>query len=328
MLAVSDTGVGMDEETRQRIFEPFFTTKGVGKGTGLGLSMVQGIVAQSGGYINVYSEPGQWDVFQNLPASAGRRHGRCREAASRFGARGKETVLVVEDQEEVRNYAVAVLKAYGYRVIEAANAGEALLLCERESTAHPPGSDRRGDADTSAAANWPTGWRSCGPGSRFCSCPDTRTTSLCSMGFWRKATIHPEAVQSGGTGREDSSGARSRHHPGFWRPILRFVVEAICAFLGAVLFAAPNRRDNEILLASIARHHFAQAIAIQVPHRPRGAAVQPVFPRAGRPALPDIHRRQSLRASQRHHKPTTFAAINGCWTPAGCPGKVLSERPA
>ena len=132
MLAVSDNGVGMDEQTQRQIFEPFFTTKRAGQGTGLGLSMVQGIVAQSGGYIDVYSEPGQGTTFKiYLPAppetvaAAGKP-----EAVPALG--GKETVLVVEDQAEVRAYAIAVLKAYGYRILEAENAGAALLLCERD----------------------------------------------------------------------------------------------------------------------------------------------------------------------------------------------------
>ena len=132
MLAVSDNGVGMDEETRQRIFEPFFTTKGVGQGTGLGLSMVQGIVAQSGGYIDAYSEPGQGTTFKiYLPrvTEAVTDEGMP-EAVPALG--GKETVLVVEDQAQVRDYTVAVLKEYGYRVIQAENASEALLFCERE----------------------------------------------------------------------------------------------------------------------------------------------------------------------------------------------------
>jgi hypothetical protein len=133
MLAVSDDGAGMDEETRRRIFEPFFTTKGVGKGTGLGLSMVQGIVAQSGGYIEVYSEPGQGTTFKiYLPALAEAVAEAVRPPAAVPALEGQETVLVVEDQVEVRDYAVAALKAYGYRVIPAANAGEALLVCERE----------------------------------------------------------------------------------------------------------------------------------------------------------------------------------------------------
>ena len=132
MLAVSDNGAGMDEETKNRIFEPFFTTKGAGQGTGLGLSMVQGIVAQSGGFINVYSEPGQGTSFKiYLPALAEAAPDDWRPAAVP-ALEGKETVLVVEDQAEVRKYTVAALKEYGYRVIPAENAGEALLLCQRE----------------------------------------------------------------------------------------------------------------------------------------------------------------------------------------------------
>jgi DNA-binding response OmpR family regulator len=132
MLAVSDNGAGMDEETKNRIFEPFFTTKGAGQGTGLGLSMVQGIVAQSGGFINVYSEPGQGTSFKiYLPALAEAAPDDWRPAAVP-APEGKETVLVVEDQADVRKYAAAALKEYGYRVIPAANAGEALLLCQRE----------------------------------------------------------------------------------------------------------------------------------------------------------------------------------------------------
>jgi PAS domain S-box-containing protein len=132
MLAVSDNGAGMDEETKNRIFEPFFTTKGAGQGTGLGLSMVQGIVAQSGGFINVHSEPGQGTSFKiYLPALAEAAPDDWRPAAVP-APEGKETVLVVEDQAEVRKYTVAALKEYGYRVIQAENAGEALLLCQRE----------------------------------------------------------------------------------------------------------------------------------------------------------------------------------------------------
>jgi CheY-like chemotaxis protein len=133
MLAVSDTGVGMNEETRRHIFEPFFTTKEVGKGTGLGLSTVHGIVEQSGGYIDVHSEPGHGTTFKvYLP--------RTEDAAADAGmpealpaVRGKETVLVVKDQAEVRKYAAAALEAYGYRVIQAESAAEALLVCEREA---------------------------------------------------------------------------------------------------------------------------------------------------------------------------------------------------
>jgi PAS domain S-box-containing protein len=131
VLKVADNGVGMDEETKNRIFEPFFTTKGVGEGTGLGLSMVQGVVAQSGGYVEVQSQPGQGTTFNIcLPALAETADDRDPPAMPALG--GNETVLVVEDQEEVRKYAVAALKAKGYRAIPAENAGEALLLFERE----------------------------------------------------------------------------------------------------------------------------------------------------------------------------------------------------
>jgi PAS domain S-box-containing protein len=132
MLAVSDSGMGMDEETQRHIFEPFFTTKGVGKGTGLGLSMVQGIVTQSGGSIEVYSEIGHGTTFKiYLPrVEEAVVEAALPEAVAVLG--GTETVLVVEDQAEVRDYAATTLKAYGYRVIKAENAGEALLLYERE----------------------------------------------------------------------------------------------------------------------------------------------------------------------------------------------------
>jgi CheY-like chemotaxis protein len=122
----------MNEETRGHIFEPFFTTKGVGKGTGLGLPTIHGIVEQSGGYIEIDSEMGRGTTFkiylprvEDASADSGKP-----EAVSAMG--GNETVLVVEDQPEVRGYATAALRAYGYQVIEAASAAEALLVWERE----------------------------------------------------------------------------------------------------------------------------------------------------------------------------------------------------
>ena len=132
VLSVSDTGTGMSDETRSRIFEPFFTTKGVGAGTGLGLSMVQGVVAQSGGFIEVSSAPAQGTTFHiNLPYLADAADEEAVAAAA--PARGSgETVLVVEDQAEVRKYAVAVLRDRGYRVFAAESASEALRLCARE----------------------------------------------------------------------------------------------------------------------------------------------------------------------------------------------------
>jgi PAS domain S-box-containing protein len=133
MLAVGDNGVGMDEETRRRMFEPFFTTKGSGKGTGLGLSMVQGIVEQSGGYLHVDSEPGRGTTFGiYLPRVADAPDDAARQAVPVPALNGDETVLVVEDQAEVRKFAVEALRSYGYNVIQAENEAEALQLCERE----------------------------------------------------------------------------------------------------------------------------------------------------------------------------------------------------
>jgi CheY-like chemotaxis protein len=132
MLAISDTGVGIDEETQQRIFEPFFTTKPAGQGTGLGLAMVQGIVAQSGGHIEVSSEPGQGTTFRiYLPARAEAATGGAKPAAvPTLG--GNETILIVEDVAEVRGYAADVLRALGYLVLEAESSEKALRICGLE----------------------------------------------------------------------------------------------------------------------------------------------------------------------------------------------------
>ncbi len=125
MLAVSDTGHGMSAETLAHMFEPFFTTKEVGKGTGLGLSTAYGIVRQSGGHITVQSEVGRGSTFRvYLPRAEGRLAG---ETIARLAAaRGSETVLLVEDEELVRQFARSALEQAGYKVIEAANGQEAL----------------------------------------------------------------------------------------------------------------------------------------------------------------------------------------------------------
>jgi two-component system, cell cycle sensor histidine kinase and response regulator CckA len=131
MLAVSDTGCGMDAATRQRLFEPFFTTKAKGEGTGLGLSTVYGIVRQSGGNIFAYSELGIGTTFKiYLPRLVGEAAGRPVDVPSPRPAVGRETILLVEDEDAVRKVAVRMLQTAGYRVLAAANGGEALLTCE------------------------------------------------------------------------------------------------------------------------------------------------------------------------------------------------------
>ncbi len=138
VLSVGDTGQGMDEETSRRIFEPFFTTKEKGKGTGLGLSTVDGIVRQSGGFVEVATRPGQGTTFRvylprvdepSEPASAA-------TAAAKPG-KGGETVLLVEDSGTVRSYILDMLRMDGYAVLEASSGEEALRVAE----------ERRGPVD-------------------------------------------------------------------------------------------------------------------------------------------------------------------------------------
>ncbi|MCX5892394.1 MAG: PAS domain S-box protein [Deltaproteobacteria bacterium] len=130
MLAVSDTGVGMDVELQDHLFEPFFTTKEVGKGTGLGLSTVYGIVKQSEGCIEVQSRPGVGTIFKiYLPWVKEALTPEITAPPTKL--EGSETILVVEDEDLVRQLITDVLERYGYRVLSAGNPGEALLLSER-----------------------------------------------------------------------------------------------------------------------------------------------------------------------------------------------------
>ena len=133
MLSVTDTGTGMTQDVISKVFEPFFTTKPLGQGTGLGLSMVYGFVKQSGGHVTIDSEPGHGSTVkvylprfirpETQPAEAERtaRHQRIRAASG-------ETILVVEDDEEVRRASVEALREIGYQVLEAGDAMEGVRL--------------------------------------------------------------------------------------------------------------------------------------------------------------------------------------------------------
>jgi len=131
MFSVSDTGAGMAPEVRERIFEPFYTTKEKGQGTGLGLSVVYGIVKQSGGSIWVYSEPDRGTTFKVYFPRVDEPVEQTRERPAGAIPRGSETLLIVEDDDSVRELAVEILEKQGYRVLHASNGKEALTLFEQ-----------------------------------------------------------------------------------------------------------------------------------------------------------------------------------------------------
>jgi CheY-like chemotaxis protein len=131
LLAVSDTGSGMDAATRARLFEPFFTTKGAGKGTGLGLSTVFGIVKQSGGSVEVYSELKSGTTVKVYLPRIDRPVSVEPEGLKAFPPRGSETILLVEDDEMVRNLVRETLEHEGYKVMDSADPVEARRLAEQ-----------------------------------------------------------------------------------------------------------------------------------------------------------------------------------------------------
>jgi two-component system, cell cycle sensor histidine kinase and response regulator CckA len=135
MLSITDTGIGMTKEVKEQIFDPFFTTKEKEKGTGLGLSTVYGIVKQSGGDIYVYSEPNQGTTFKVYLPRVFEPPEKIKKVTREEIFLGKETILIVEDDRMVRRLAVDILRRQGYRVLEATEGGEALVMCEKEKEA-------------------------------------------------------------------------------------------------------------------------------------------------------------------------------------------------
>ena len=155
MIAISDTGIGMSPEVIGKAFDPFFTTKAAGAGTGLGLSQVDGFVKQSGGHVRIYSEVGEGTTVKiYLPRSfAGSRQPPSEARAPESPKGSRETVLVVEDDEEVRVFVTETLRGLNYRVLEAAD-GDGALALVRQTGADRPAAHRCGDARHERPRPW------------------------------------------------------------------------------------------------------------------------------------------------------------------------------
>jgi CheY-like chemotaxis protein len=131
LLAVSDTGVGMDDKTKERIFEPFFTTKEMGRGTGLGLASTYGIVKGHGGFIDVESQPGKGATFSIYLPSSAKKVPKSHRGLEKI-PRGRETVLLVDDEDMVLEIGRALLETMGYHVVTAKDGDEAIALYENQ----------------------------------------------------------------------------------------------------------------------------------------------------------------------------------------------------
>ncbi len=182
LVAVSDTGIGIDAATLAHVFEPFFTTKS--KGTGLGLATVHGIVRQAGGHIFPFSAPGHGSTFKVfLPATRARRVHPSVPAPAERPPAGTETILVVEDEEAVRQYVRRALESHGYTIVTASDGAEALAIVRQPGQAIAalvtdvvlPGiSD----------PTWPSGSSTCGRACRCCSCRGMRSSSWSAAAPW------------------------------------------------------------------------------------------------------------------------------------------------
>ena len=206
---VTDTGTGMDAATQARVFEPFFTTKQKGKGTGLGLSTVYGIVKQSGGYIWVDSDAGRGTTFKvYLPrvdeAVEPRRPGRRPESLT-----GIETMLVVEDEDAVRELVRKVLERYGYTVLTAATPSEAIEIARRRPRSH-----RSADLRCRAAADER-------PRAGRADPADASRTSACSS--CRATPTTPSCITACSTQARRSCRSRSRPRPSPARSVRCFL---------------------------------------------------------------------------------------------------------